>query len=367
MTKKIIISQKDIRSIRSGVPKLVLAELASLKEKNIQGYAISEKILKDPIEKAGGIAIKTFRWPISGFYRRKFYIKQVEKKIQKIKPDLVIGHGDIIKQDICFIHNCVHLAYELIHKKPIPKDHEVKRIHEEILQKKQFKVLVTNSKMMKKDLESRFDLSDKKVVVHYPQINIDKFLNTKDNIREELSIAKETVVIGLITSGNFKKRNVKLLLQAVKNLETDHKLHILIAGKDKSEPFQTLLQDMKHKVTFLPPTDNVQKYYNSCDIFVLPAHIEEFGMSVVEAMACEKPVIVGQNVGSSEILPGPSKEFILQKLDEVTLKSKLLRLIEDQELRSRIGAINKETAITLGSKGQNEEFYKILELAGFDI
>jgi UDP-glucose:(heptosyl)LPS alpha-1,3-glucosyltransferase len=365
MSKKIIISQKDINTIRSGVPRLVLSELSYFKEQGHQAYAVAERVLEDAIVNAGGIPYKTFRWPISGFFRRKFYMSRVEKAINKIKPDLVIGHGDIIEQDICFIHNCVHLAYELLNGKKIPDDHEVAQIHGMILRRKKFKVLICNSKMMKKDLTTRFNLIDKKIVVHYPELNDSKFLNSTGDIRSEYNIADDTIVIGLITSGNFKKRNVKLLLESLVDYKSDKKIHILIAGKDKVEPFKELIDKSIHPITFLPPCDDVERYYNSVDIFTLPAHIEEFGMSVLEAMACEKPVIVGKMVGASEILEGESCDFILRDLTKEIFVESIDKLIQDKDLRTRLGKLNKETAIKFSSKEQGSKFAEVLGDIGF--
>ena len=366
MSKTILISQKDINIIRSGVPRLVLSELNYFKEKGHQAFAIAERIQKDAILKAGGTPYKTFRWPISGFFRRKFYISRVKKAITKLKPDLIIGHGDIIEQDICFIHNCVHLAYKLINGKELPPDHEVGLIHSQILTEKKFKVLVCNSEMMKIDLTNRFNLEDKEVIVHYPELNGHKFGVSKKSMREKLNISDDTIVIGLITSGNFKKRNVKLLLETLFDLPSEQKIHILIAGKDKSEPFKELVEKSIHPITFLPPTDDVECYYNSTDIFVLPAHIEEFGMSVLEAMACKKPVIVSKMVGSSEILEGDSKDFILQELSKEELGNKLTKLIQNKEFRAELAKLNHETAMKYSTTNQNKKFESLLKSIQFE-
>lgn len=365
MQKTILISQRNINVIRSGIPRLVLSELNFFNSKGHKAYAIAEKIQESAIANVGGIPYKTFRWPISGLMRRKFYNWRVQKAILKLKPDLIIGHGDIIKQDICFIHNCVHLAYELINGKKLPENHEVGLIHSQILTEKKFKVLVCNSKMMKIDLSQRFNLENQKIIVQYPELNDKKFKNDNNTIRSDLKISDDTIVIGLITSGNFKKRNVKFLLDTLYDFKTERKIHIIIAGKDKFKPFKDIIKKSIHPISFLPPTDEVEKYYNSVDIFVLPAHIEEFGMSVLEAMACQKPVIVNKMVGSSEILEGESKNYILQNLTKNEFSQKIHLLIENVELRKNLAKLNYQTAIKYSRQNQDYKFQKILNEVGF--
>lgn len=365
MTKKILIAQKDLNAIRSGVPRLILSEISYFKDKGFVPYIVAERIDEKPFLMAGAVSHKTFRWPISGLFRRKFYMGRVDHAISKIKPDFIIGHGDIVNQDICFIHNCVHLAYELIHGKSIPKEHEMAQIHAEILTKKQFKVLVCNSKMMKEDLTKRFDLSDREVIIHYPELDSTIFGKGTNNIRGELGIDDDTIVIGLITSGGFKKRNVKLLLEVASQLDTQKKIHIIIAGKDKKDPFLKIISKSKFPITFLPPTNKVEEYYNSCDIFALPAHIEEFGMSVLEAMASRKPVVINNKVGASELIQGRSLDFILPSLDPNELEQRLLKLIENDELRLELGELNYEIAMKNSSFNQKQKFEDLLKLAGF--
>lgn len=44
-------------------------------------------------------------------------------------PDVTVGHGDIQDQDVLTLHNCVFLASELIHQKPLDPKHEMALTH----------------------------------------------------------------------------------------------------------------------------------------------------------------------------------------------------------------------------------------------
>ena len=364
---KVLISRKDLRDTTSGVPKMVLQKLQYFHKLGHESYAIAETINNPMIEEFGGIAVKTFRWPFSGFFRRKFYIKQVEKWVRKFKPDLVIGHGDILNQDILYIHNCVHLAHELIEGKPLPTNHEVGQIHSAILTQGSYKILVCNSQMMKNDLVKRFQVDPNKAVVIYPEVNLAKFAvenpaSVKKEWRQKFGFADDDFVIGLVTSGNFKKRNLDLLIEAYKEVAAKNpKIKLFVAGRNIDQKYKD--QAPKVGVVFAPAIVDVKNYYYLLDLFILPAHIEEFGLSVLEAMFCNVPVITTKFVGASEIIQGRGRDFIMQETNQKTLVDMIQKLM-DKSISQEVSEINKMTSLTLNSDSQNEVFAELLKKFG---
>ena len=364
---KVLISRKDLRDTTSGVPKMVLQKLQYFNKLGYESYAIAETINKPLIEEFGGIPVKTFKWPFSGFFRRKFYIRQVDKWVRKYKPDLVIGHGDILNQDILYIHNCVHLAHELIEGKPLPLDHEVGQIHSLIFTNGSYKVLVCNSQMMKNDLVQRFHVDPHKAVVIYPEVNLSKFevenpLLVKKEWRNKFGFADDDFVIGLVTSGNFKKRNLDLLIEAYKEVAANNpKIKLFVAGRNIDQKYKD--QAPKVGVVFAPAIVDVKNYYYLLDLFILPAHIEEFGLSVLEAMFCNIPVITTKFVGASEIIQGRGKDFIMHETNKKTLVDMIQKMM-DKNISKEVSGINKMTSMTLSSDSQNEVFAELLKKFG---
>ena len=153
---KVAIVQKDLKNLRSGVSRLVRSELEALDAAGYDSVLISEKVKPVAYAHTGALVRKTFRWPFKGFFRRRFFALQARFLLNRLAPDVSVAHGDIADVDVCFIHNCVHLEHEIIHKCPLPIDNDVGQLHSEVLTKQNFEVLVCNSEIMKRDLLERF-------------------------------------------------------------------------------------------------------------------------------------------------------------------------------------------------------------------
>ncbi|MAZ47811.1 MAG: hypothetical protein CME65_04570 [Halobacteriovoraceae bacterium] len=360
---KVLISQKDLKDLSSGVQRKVMEEVNFLVGKGFEVHVIAETINRKMISDCNAIPVKTLKWPFVK-NKRLFHAERVQKYIEKNEFDIVIGHGDIVNQDLCYIHNCVHLAHERVFGKPLSPENTVGLMHEKILRAQKFKRLVCNSEMMKEDLMRRFNIPPDKVVVIHPEFNLEKFNllgGEKKRIeqRSKWKVQEEDVLVGLITSGNFKKRNVDLLIDVAVEIPN---AKFVVAGKNKDSNFFTKVEDLNinERFLFAPSIPDVENYYHAIDIFVLPAHIEEFGRSVLEAMALSKPVIVGSYVGASELLKGKSREYILQKLTVEEFKSKLLDLIRNEDLRKKLGQENFKQAQYYSHTSQNAKFEELV-------
>jgi glycosyltransferase involved in cell wall biosynthesis len=102
---------------------------------------------------------------------------------------------------------------------------------------------------------------------------------------------------------NFKK-GLNLLIPAfAKLIETGQDAHLFIVGPD-NEGYSDRVRrwvaerSLGERVTILPPVDGMDRarVLQSADAFVLPSYTENFGLSVVEAMAVGTPVVISDRV-----------------------------------------------------------------------
>jgi glycosyltransferase involved in cell wall biosynthesis len=88
------------------------------------------------------------------------------------------------------------------------------------------------------------------------------------------------------------------------------------------------------------------EHYYAGDIFVLPSVCNDsFGIPVVEAMAAGCPVVASRSGGVVETVKDRETGFIVEKNDPHQLAYLLLRLLEDDELREKMGRAGRERAL----------------------
>jgi len=84
--------------------------------------------------------------------------------------------------------------------------------------------------------------------------------------------------------------------------------------------------------------------YNLCDLYVHPARLEGFGLSVAEAMGCAKPVVCG-NVACLPELVEDKKGGILCDLKPEAFKQAIEHIMRSANAREEMGMYNRQKCL----------------------
>ncbi len=95
-------------------------------------------------------------------------------------------------------------------------------------------------------------------------------------------------------------------------------------------------------ITLLGFRSDVSALMSACDIFVLPAPAEPFGLVLIEAMALGKPVIAAAAGGPLEIVADGETGLLFEPGNAESLSSAIRRLLADPDLRRRMGIAGRK-------------------------
>lgn len=147
-------------------------------------------------------------------------------------------------------------------------------------------------------------------------------------------------------------KGLRYLVEAARIVTKNNNVKFVFVGEDWGEKEKLInLADklgIKDKTIFTGYIDSFEIYksaFNACEVFVLPSEWEAFGIVLLEAMICRKPVI-GTNVGGIPAIVQPGKNgFIVPYGDAASLASCIIKLLQEKDLRTKFGENGRELVI----------------------
>ncbi|MFQ6040083.1 MAG: glycosyltransferase family 4 protein [Candidatus Poribacteria bacterium] len=314
-----------------------------------------------------------FACPIcfSGYTSRFFYRRGIVTHFRDFRPDII--HFEEEPWSICA------LQVLLLKKLFCPKSRLIFRTSLSIWMKQRFFMLPTwIERLFFKETDMAFPLSDSAGEIlrrkgyrgpmkPFPN-GVDVQLFRKIDVSElksQLGLEGK-FVIGYAGRLLQMKGLDTLLCAAAKLRNLDYQLLLLGRGGYKSNLVKLSenlgVSEKLRWIDAVPPED-VPRYINCMDALVLPSlttpgWVEFFGRVLVEAMACEVPVI-GSDSGEIPNVIGDAG-LIFHEGDSDDLKDKLLLLAHDENLQSELAARGKRQAIAKYSWARiAEETYEV--------
>ena len=187
-------------------------------------------------------------------------------------------------------------------------------------------------------LEKEYLIDRDKIITIYNGINPKKIKNLKDEvITEYREIFDNDKIIKFITVGRFcEEKGYEYLIKAfseVRKQIPESKL-ILIGDGPLYNTIKNLIKKerLEKDIILLGLRRNPFKYLSKSDIFILSSITEGLGIVILEALACEIPIISTDCVGPKEILDNGKYGLIVKKMDSKELAEKMIILANDKKL-----------------------------------
>jgi len=281
-----------------------------------------------------------------------YLVWRLWRKIEEIKPKIIHAQGTTTPYSTAAALLCNKYPTLLTVRGIITKEFKfysglnfiftalVERANERYVLSKIPNIIVTTP--YSKDVVK--NMTNSKVYVVPNGIDFDYI----QNIRLEHRLNHPSV---LFVGGLGKVKGIDILLKAVPIIGGKiPNLHLYIGGLGREEiKLRRLIKELKieEKVKFLGFLSGEEKYayYKSADIYVQPSRHETFGVALLEAMACGKPV-VASNVGGIPFVVEDGVTGLLFECGDVEdLAGKVILLLRDEGLRNRMGEAGKKRAM----------------------
>lgn len=369
---KVAIVSRSLKG-KTGASRIILEQAKVLQAKNNAVDVIGEKLNRSLIAATGAtpIVLKSLFSKSSKLYG--ILNKKLNKLNQKNNYDLVIGHGELLQQDILFVHNLVENELNSLSSVPDNKDklQQIASFQRRMFTEGKYKKLVANSYLVRDYIVSNYAVDESRTTVIYPGLDASKFNAQKRSIarnfvNEQYNISSDKITIGLVTSGSFAKRGVDIFFSTLDALGAQYsqRLHVVIVG-DRDKALSLVEPENAYLVkdaTFLGKTDQIEEVYRALDIMLYPARTEEFGMVVAEAAACGVTIVSSRKVGASELLLETAASSLVVSNNSPSEYIPVLReLIDNKEKLKEMGDICSSAYKSCEWDNYNEQFISVVE------
>lgn len=165
--------------------------------------------------------------------------------------------------------------------------------------------IVTPSKWLKEQLKKSF-LKMHNVRVINNGINLEIFQPVKSNIREELGIDDDFVILGMANKC-LNERNLSVIRSVADAVEGKGK--IILIGSERTDIHKNIICIPK-----ISDPNIMAKYYSMADVFINLTLEDTFPTVNIESLACGTPVVTYRTGGSPEILDEKTG-YVVDKFD----------------------------------------------------
>lgn len=202
-------------------------------------------------------------------------------------------------------------------------------------------------------LQWLYQADTRKIVIIPPGVDISRFYPIPPDEAKEV-IGVPPCESMLLYVGRIEPlKGIDVLIEALAVLQAENTTVCLVviggdpengeqAPNEEMERLQSMCRQagLKDLVTFLGKRsqDSLPYYYSAAEAVVVPSHYESFGMVALEAMACGTPVVASQVGGLAFLVQDGVTGYTVPVDDPQALAHRLSDLLQDHELRSRLGA-----------------------------
>nr|WP_302578901.1 glycosyltransferase family 4 protein [Methanobrevibacter arboriphilus] len=216
-------------------------------------------------------------------------------------------------------------------------------------------VLAVSESLKEEILKTNIPNIEKKVRLNWNTVDINEFKianndsdhhsknNSNYNFKNELNIPKDKPII-LFVGNIIKRKNVATIIDAKKQLKSGCVLVVVGDGPLLNSLKEKVKVENVEDVIFTGARNDIANVIQSSNLLILPSYSESFGLVLIEALACGKPVI-GSNVGGIKEIITDDVGLLVEPTDSKGLANSIDLILSDKELREKFQSNARDRAM----------------------
>ncbi|WP_200761407.1 glycosyltransferase [Poriferisphaera corsica] len=186
----------------------------------------------------------------------------------------------------------------------------------------------------------------KHIDVIYNGINPDQFAGSnRSEARNKLNLQPQDLVIMQVARFHPVKDHETSIRAFKQVLEQEPNAKLILIGDGELKPRMEQLAEelgIKHRIQFEGVREDVDQVLAAADVFTLSSLSEGISVTLLEACAANKPIAATDVGGNAEIVKHDTTGLLAPRQDHKQLANHILRLLQSEKLRSRMGQAGNE-------------------------
>ncbi len=305
-----------------------------------------------------------------------YWVKVINKPLLRI-PSFYINSYRCIQhiinnEKIDIIHNNEYAGFAILGRKPslttihhpAYKDfknysflNKIFNIVDQIIEK----YILKKTNLIISDSHSTYMLlinSDHKLKnkLHIINVGVDtnKFIYDSNNkIRKLYNIPSDNLVFFQPGGARSKRKGSLYLFEALSKLKNKCKFKCIISGNSREINWGKTLKNAIIKNNL---QDNIilsgeisynllKNYYSAADVVLFPSTFEGFGIPVLEALSCERPLIATKTGEASYIIKNRENALLINPQNSIEIYERILEILSDKYLRAKLISNSRKSIV----------------------
>ncbi len=319
---KIALVVKSLDPDRGGHENYINRLLRGLLAGGCEVWCFAESFGSRSVEHANLNKIKVRPLKLTPSARLVWFNYRAQKLIRKhpVNFDFVFTTGNVSFGDVYRAGGGVHATYMDNCLRPSArfrlKHLTARRLQENLFKKNTPQLLITNSSMVKQDIQNRYQVPEERLRVVRNGIDLSRFnpnvaSKMRDTIRRQHGFSTDDFVC-IFTAGGGGRKGLQELLESFAGIH-NKRIKLLVVGRTDASKLRKSLEnlDLLDRVVYAGFQPKIEHYYGASDCLVFPSKYDAAANVVCEALACGVAVITTATNGSAELIKDGRNGYVI--------------------------------------------------------